>query len=137
MKKFLAVATALAVLATGATGVQARTGQERGEARLAEMLEGYQAGTPVSCISAMRSNRLEVIPFVGLVYDAGDTIYVARATQPRMLSHDDVPVIERNTSQLCRHDVMRTVDRYVPSISGVLFIEDFVPYHRTAEHNGG
>jgi hypothetical protein len=130
MKKFLAVATAAAMLATGAIAANASTGQERSEERLAEMLQGYEPGTPVSCISAFRSNRLTVLPYVGLVYEDGDTIYVARAVQPRMLSHDDVPVIERFSSQICRTDVMRTVDRNMPNFSGVLFIEDFVPYTR-------
>lgn len=130
MKKILAVATAAALLATGATAATARTSQERSEERLAEMLQGFEPGAPVSCITAFRSNRLSVLPFVGLVYDDGDTIYVARATQPRMLSNDDVPVIERMSSQLCRSDVMRTVDRNMPNFSGVLFVEDFVPYTR-------
>ncbi len=137
MKKILAIATAAALMAGGATAANARTGQERSEERLAEMLQGYEAGAPVSCINAFRSNRLSVLPFVGLVYDDGDTIYVARATQPRMLDNDDVPVIERYSSQLCRTDVMRTVDRYMPNFSGVLFIEDFVPYTRTETAQDG
>jgi hypothetical protein len=46
------------------------------------MLEGRTAGEPVSCISALRSNRIEVIEHVGIVYDAGATIYVARPSNP-------------------------------------------------------
>ncbi len=137
MKKILATVAAAAVLTTGAVSAQAETRQERGEARLAEMLEGYQAnGEPVSCISATRSNKLTVIPHVGLVYDSGDTIYVARAVHPNMLDDDDVPVIERFSSQLCRTDVMRTFDRYSPSFSGALFLENFVPYTRVDSAEG-
>ena len=136
MKKMFAAAAALAVLATG-VAADARTGQERGEERLARMLEGFEAGDSQTCIHTTRSNRLEVIPFVGLVYDDGDTIYVARATHPRMLDNDDVPVIERFSSQLCRNDVMRTVDRYMPSMQGALFIEDFVAYHRVEPRDNG
>jgi hypothetical protein len=136
MKKILATVAAAAVLAGAGSAAQAETRQERGEARLAEMLEGYQPGEPVNCISAIRSNRLTVIPHVGLVYDAGDTIYVARATNPNMLDDDDVPVIERYSSQLCHHDVMRTFDRYSPSFSGALFLENFVPYHKVDNAEG-
>jgi hypothetical protein len=132
MKKILTILAAAAVVATGASAVQAQSRQERGEARLAEMLEGYQAGEPVSCINAVRSNRLKVIPYVGLVYEDGDTIYVARASNPNMLDPDDVPVIERYSSQLCKTDVLRTFNRNAPSIRGNLFLGDFVPYTRTA-----
>lgn len=136
MNKILATIATAAVLLGAGTAAQAETRQERSEARLAEMLQGYQAGEPVTCINAIRSNRLTVIPHVGLVYDAGDTIYVARAVNPRMLDDDDVPVIERYSSQLCRTDVMRTFDRYSPSFTGALFLENFVPYTKVDEAEG-
>jgi hypothetical protein len=136
MKKILATVATAAVLLGAGTAAQAETRQERSEARLAEMLQGYEAGEPVTCINAVRSNRLTVLPHVGLVYDAGDTIYVARAANPNMLDSDDVPVIERFSSQLCRTDVMRTFDRYSPSFSGALFLENFVPYHKVDNAEG-
>lgn len=138
MKKLLALAAAAAVLAAGASTAQAETRQERGEARLAEMLEGYQAtGETESCITAMRSNQLEVIPYVGVVYDAGHKIYVARATRPEMLRDHDVPVFERFSSQLCTNDVMRTIDRSNHHFSGALFLEDFVAYARVEDNHEG
>lgn len=136
MKKILATLAAATMLATGAVSVQAETRQERSEARLAEMLEGRVAGEPVSCIYTTRSNRLNVMERVGLVYDAGDTIYVARAVDPNMLGSEDVPVIERYSSQLCVNDVMRTIDRNSPSFQGALFLEDFVPYTLVDNHEG-
>ena len=137
MKKILATVAAVAALAVGATAAQAQSRQERGEAQLAEMLEGYQAsGETQNCISAIRSNKIRVIPYVGVVYDAGDTIYVARASRPESLRESDVPVFERYSSQLCTNDVMRTIDRYSPSFSGVLFLEDFVPFTRVDTSEG-
>jgi hypothetical protein len=138
MKKLVATAVAAAVLATGAiaapAAAQGETRLERGEARLAELLEGYeQSGEPRNCISALRSHDIRVIPYVGVVYEGGDTIYVARATRPEMLRDTDVPVIERHSGQLCTTDIMRTFDRHSPSFTGVLFLEDFVPYTRVAE----
>ena len=101
------------------------------------MLEGYAAsGETRNCISAIRSNKIHVIPYVGVVYDAGDTIYVARASHPENLRDSDVPVFERFSSQLCTNDVMRTFDRHSPSFSGVLFLEDFVPYARVDTNEG-
>lgn len=134
MKKLLAVTAAALAFGAAATAAQAETRAERGEARLAEMLEGYQAsGESRSCISASRSNGIEVIPYVGVVYDAGHTIYVARATRPDMLRDSDVPVFERYSSQLCNTDVMRTIDRYNTGFTGVLFLEDFVAFTRVED----
>jgi hypothetical protein len=101
---------------------------ERSEARLARMLEGRTAGAPVRCISAFNSDRIQVIEHLGIVYDAGKTIYVARATDPRHLDNWDVPVINRFGSQLCTTDIIRTVDRSSGFITGPVFLEDFVPY---------
>lgn len=132
MTKLFAAAAASALLALGAAPATAESIAERGEARLAEMLEGRVAGEPQACITTMRSgNRLRVVENVGLVYDAGSTIYVARATNPESLSWTDVPVIDRfSPSRLCRTDMMTTIDRSTGFFSGVLFIEEFVPYTR-------
>ena len=127
------VGAALALTGTQAT---AQTRQEKGEARLAEMIEGRTAGEPRSCIPAMRSFDLEVIEYVGFVYDAGDTIWVARARDPRSLSTNDVPIIRRVNSQLCRQDVIRTVDRYTNFTTGAVFLEDFVPYKKAETEEG-
>jgi hypothetical protein len=129
MKTFAMILAGAALALTGAAA-SAETLAERGEAKLARMLEGRVAGEPVTCISAMRSNSIQVIEHVGLVYDAGRTIYVARVANPRMLDRWDVPVIRRFGSQLCANDAMRTVDRGSGFTTGPLFLNDFVPYTR-------
>jgi hypothetical protein len=127
----LAAILASAALALTASAAPAATVAERGEERLARMLEGRTAGEPVSCISAIRSNKLQVIDEVGLVYDAGDTVYVARPVDRRMLSWNDVLVMDRfSSSRLCAQEPMRTVDRSGGYFTGVVFLEDFVPYTR-------
>jgi hypothetical protein len=127
----LAAILAGAALALAATAASAATIAEKGEERLARMLEGRTAGEPVSCITAMRSNKLQVIDEVGLVYDAGDTVYVARPTDRRMLRRNDVLVMDRfSSSRLCAQEPMRTIDRNGGYFTGVVFLEDFVPYSR-------
>ena len=128
--KTLATLLAGATLAlAGPTAGLAKIPAEN-EAKLARMLEGRTAGEPVSCISALNSNRLEVIEHVGLVYDAGSTIYVARPTDPRQLGRDDVVVIDRHGGQLCTSDVIRTIDRYQGFTTGAVFLDRFVPYSK-------
>ena len=128
--KALALILAGAAIALTGAAASAETRAEKAEADLAKMLEGRTPGEPVKCITAFHSNNIRVIDHVGIVYEAGDTIYVARATHPHHLDHWDVPVIERFGGQLCSNDIMRTVDRSSGHITGPLFLEDFVPYKR-------
>jgi hypothetical protein len=130
MKALATILAGAALALSGATAASAQTLAEKGEARLAQMLEGRSAGEPVSCISAMRGNKLQVIEYVGLVYESGDTVYVARPSDPRSLGRNDVVIIDRFGSQLCKQDVVRTVDRHNGFMSGVVFLSDFVPYKR-------
>lgn len=128
MKAFATILAGAALAVCGVSEASAATLAERGEARLATMLEGRTAGEPVNCISALNSNRIKVIEHVGVVYDAGNTIYVARSTDPKALGAWDVPIFERFGSQLCTTDIIRTVDRSSGFPTGVVFLNDFVPY---------
>ena len=103
---------------------------QENEAKLAHKLEGRTAGEPVSCIPLQRLNELEVIYGVALVYETGDIIYVSRPTHPEDLRRNDVVIVDRHTSQLCNSDVIKTVDRDVGFVTGVLFLGKFVPYRK-------
>ena len=129
MNKIASIVAGVA-LALSATAASAETVKERGEARLAKMLEGRVAGEPVTCITPFRSNKLRVIDRVGLVYESGDTVYVSRPSNPDVLGPQDILVVDRFGSQLCRQDMVRTIDRYVGNVTGVVFMSDFVPYTR-------
>lgn len=130
MKKLAAFLTGAALTLAG-TAASAATVAQKGEERLARLLEGRTAGEPVGCITTMRSNGLKVIDEVGVVYDAGETIYVARPADPRMLRRSDVLVLDRfSPSRLCTNEPMRTVDRHGGYFTGVVFLEDFVPYKK-------
>lgn len=76
----------------------------------------------------MLSNRLIVIDGTALVYDAGSTIYVARPDNPRSLDSSDVLVVERSGGQLCKQDIVRTMDQTLGFTTGVVFLGDFIPY---------
>ena len=136
MKRLLAIAAATAIAATTITA-QAETREEKGEATLARMLEGFrESGEATACITAMRANRITVIPYVGVAYDDGDTIYVARVVDPSMLGDYEVPIFERFGSQLCTTDVLRAFDRSNPNFSSVVFLKNFVPYTRIETGSG-
>ena len=128
MKKLALILAGAALALSGASAVSAKSLAEKNEARLARMLEGRVAGEPVTCINAFRSNDIHVLEKVGIVYDAGNTIYVARLADPDMIDAWDVPVIERFGGQLCTTDIIRTVDRSSGFMTGPVFLDDFVPY---------
>jgi hypothetical protein len=117
-------------LALACATAHAETRIEKNQAKLAKMLEGRVAGEPQTCIPGFAANRLEVIDGVALVYSFGDTLYVAKPTQPGQLVRDDILVVERFGGQLCHNDVIRTVDRYGGFMTGVLFLGKFVPYKK-------
>jgi hypothetical protein len=125
--------TALAIVGSlalaGCVSTTAGQRADQGAAELASMLEGRVAGEPQSCIPAWRGTNLKVIDNTAVVYDAGNTIYVARPTEPQSLDSDDILVIKRTGTQLCKHDVIRTIDR-TGFMTGVIFLGDFVPYTR-------
>lgn len=124
----LIAAGALALVGTAASAASPSLAQ-RGEARLARMLEGRAPGQPVDCIDTTRPDRMQVIDGVAVVYDAGGTIYVARPTDPRMLGPNDALVIDRfSPMHLCVQESMKTIDRYDHHETGVVFLKDFVPY---------
>jgi hypothetical protein len=128
--KIAHVMMAAAAFALAGAGAHAAGRAEENQAKLARMLEGRTAGEPVTCVTTFRSDKLQVIEGVALVYDAGDTIYVARPTEPDALRRDDVVVIKRFGGQLCHSDIIRTVDRTGGYTTGVLFLEKWVPYKK-------
>lgn len=105
-------------------------GQDRmeGEARLAKLIEGKVAGEPRSCIPARINSNLTIIDETALVYDAGNTVYVARPENPSSLDSSDILVIERFGSQICSQDIIRTIDRSLGFTTGAVFLNEFVPY---------
>jgi len=104
--------------------------KKSGEEKLAELLEGRVAGEPQSCITSFHNDHVRVIDDTALVYGRGKTIYVNRTKHPESIDDDDVLVIKRYGSQLCKLDNVTTVDRHHGMFTGVVFLDDFVPYTR-------
>ena len=127
MKTLATILAGTALVLAGATAASAKSAAEN-EAKLARMLEGRTAGEPVNCISALRSTNIQVLEHVGIVYESGNTIYVARPSDPDQLRRNDIVVINRYGGQLCTSDMIRTVDRYQGFTTGAVFLNDFVPY---------
>lgn len=129
------IITALAISALALTGgAVAAKEKKSGEERLAEMIEGREAGTPVSCINTWNHDNMTIIDKTAIVYKSGQTVYVNRTAHPETLDWNDILVIRRTDGhRLCKLDRVTTVDRGSGFFSGVVFLEDFVPYTRVEE----
>lgn len=134
IKRLTFAASALGLLAAPALHAEDEVEMTKGEKRLAEMLEGRVAGEPQNCINTFGSRPLTVIDDTALVYRDGKTLWVNRTRTPDQLDDRDYLVIKRfgSSSRLCRLDNVTTHDRGSNMFSGVIFLDEFVPY-RVAE----
>ena len=128
MRKLIPLIAA-SLVATGATAAQ---GRERDpEAQLARALEGRVAGEPVNCIDLHRIRSSRVIEGTAILYDAGSVIYVNRPRNgAEELNRFDTLVTRTPSTQLCSVDVVHTVDLASDTLTGVVFLDEFVPYRR-------
>ncbi|MDA0820767.1 MAG: hypothetical protein O3C52_09170 [Proteobacteria bacterium] len=108
-----------------------QTEQTKGEKKLAKLLEDRVAGEPISCIRTPPNDRVRVIDDTAIVYGRGKTIYVNRTSRPSDIDDRDTMVIRRfSGSQLCKTDIVTTIDHGSQMFSGVIFLSEFVPYTR-------
>lgn len=128
----LAIALAATALIAGGAAVQAKP-KLTPEQRLEKLLDGRVAGKPTSCISTADTRDMEIIDGVALVYRSGTTLYVNRPRNPEDLDSDDILVIRTSGSQLCRLDMIHTVDRMGHFTTGFVNLGDFVPYRRNTQ----
>jgi len=135
MFKRLALATAaLGMLAAPAVQADEAAEMTRGEQKLAKMLEGRVAGEPQNCIRTIGSRSLTSIDDTALVYRDGKTVWVNYTRTPDAIDDDDYLVIKKfNPTSLCRTDQIQTYSRAGDFFSGVIFLEDFVPYRMAEE----
>lgn len=126
----LAAAAAMS-LAPIAQAQEAEPAMTKGEERLAKLLEGRIAGEPRDCINTFGSTPLTQIDGTALVYRSGDTVWVNYTRMPEAIDDSDYLVIRKfSTSRLCRSDQVTTQSRFGNFFSGVIMLDEFVPYRR-------
>lgn len=107
-----------------------------GEQKLAELLEGRVAGEPQNCIRSRLNDRVRTIDGAAYVYGRGRTIYVQRTTRPERIDDRDTLVSRRFTgTEVCRQDIVHTIDPFTGIFTGSVFFTQFVPY--TVEEDAG
>jgi len=126
MRKLL---TLIAVSLLAGTAAQAAPVDR--EAELARALQGRVAGEPVNCIDLHRIQSSRIINDTAILYDAGSVLYVNR---PRNgadeLDRRDTMVTRTMLSRLCDIDVVTMVEPGSGTMTGIVFLGEFVPYRR-------
>lgn len=131
MQTTMIAAAAMLAAAAGLSGTPAVAKPKlTGEEKLAKMLEGREAGKPVSCLPLGQANESRIIDKTAVVYRVGSTLYVNRPTNPESLDNDDILVTRLTTGQLCRLDTVQLRDRTSFFYSGFVGLQDFVPYRK-------
>lgn len=128
-----AVAAAGLCAAPAALAADGKSGDRAsaGAARLAELLEGREAGEPVRCISTLPTHQITTIDHTAYVFGRGATIYVQRTSDPASVRSDRALAVQRyEAGQMCRLDPARTFDPVFGFFVSNVFFEDFVPYTR-------
>ncbi|MFA6220074.1 MAG: hypothetical protein WC692_09900 [Erythrobacter sp.] len=134
LKPVIAAAAALILLCAPASADEpAQEAMTKGEARLAKLLDGRVAGEPERCIRTFGTGNLTQIDGTALVYKQGRTVWVNRTRTPDAIDDNEIMVIRRfDGTNLCRTDHITLVDRLSGMFSGILLLEDFVPYRKAA-----
>lgn len=129
MTRIMLMGAALAVAAcTPGTEHEIRTDRS---AQLASLLEGREAGAPVSCVNLreLRGNRSagDAIVFEG----AGGTLYVNRpAGGCPSLDYGRTLVTRSSSGRLCAGDIARVVDPVSRTEFGACGLAEFTPWRR-------
>lgn len=128
---FRQLSLAAAALTLLAAPAQADETVTRGAAELAKILDGRVAGEPERCIRTIGNRNINQIDETALVYRDGDTVWVNYTRNPESIDDSDVMVIRRfNGTSLCRTDQIDLVDRFNGFFTGVIFLDDFIPYRK-------
>lgn len=102
------------------------------ETRLTQALAGKVAGAPQRCLARALSDGVRVVDANTILYPAGrDVIY---RNNPEGgcpgLDPSRTIAVEQASSEMCRGDVVRVVDRTGGGVVSSCTLSDFVPYRR-------
>jgi hypothetical protein len=131
-KLIAAVTLAATTIGLVATPAMAKKPKLTGEAKLAKMLEGREAGKPTNCLPLGPTQESTIIDKTAIVYRYGSTLYVNRPSNAESLDDDDILLTRQTTGQLCRLDSVQLIDRTSRFYSGFVALQDFVPYKKVA-----
>ena len=134
MRPIIASLASIAALGLVAAPAMAKddADQTRGEKQLERLLGDRVAGDPERCVRTFPNARITIIDGEGIVVRNGSNTYFNRTSNPESLDSDDILVIRRYgaDSSLCRNEQLETYSRTGNFFTGLVSLEEFVPYAR-------
>lgn len=133
MRSALHALTAILILAGASSAAAAPKPPKvnpKGEAKLAQYLEGRTAGEPVDCIDPRSAEEVQIFDGTAIVYRmGGGKFYVNRPSAGAGALEYDVMVSSRTyEARLCKNDMMIVTEPGSRLPSGALSLGPFVPY---------
>ncbi|MXP11136.1 hypothetical protein [Pseudoblastomonas halimionae] len=112
--------------------------QTRGEQQLERLIGDRVAGDPERCVTTFANARITIVDGEGIVVRNGSTVYLNRTSNPESLDADDILVIRRYgiDSNLCENEQLETYSRSGNFLTGLVSLEEFVPYARADKDEG-
>jgi hypothetical protein len=123
----IALTAAAALLAAPALQAKPRLTPQQ---ELAKLLEGRQPGKPTSCLSSTDTRQMRVLDKTAIVFGWGNTIWVNVPRNAEDLDDDEIMVTRTFGGELCRLDIVHTMDRTSHMTTGFLNLGEFVPYRK-------
>lgn len=123
---FPITAAAIALAATSSIAAP----RHDADAELREALAGRVAGKPVDCIPLTNVTGNTIVTGRAIIYRIGSRLYVnePRDGGAKQLHRDDILVTRTISTNLCRLDVVRLLDRTSRIPHGFVSLGQFVPY---------
>ena len=111
--------------------VAATAGPAAREDKLAKAVGDRVAGKPESCLSPSSSRSTRIVDRRTIIYEVGSTMWVnrLRAECPGLYPTSTI-VTEIRGGQLCRGDLIRTLDPGARIPGAACPLGDFTPYRR-------
>lgn len=100
----------------------------KGQEKLSRILEGYEAGQPINCLSVRAKDRQRVISGTALVYRRGNKIFVNYTRDPDQLDDRDAISAPRITSEICKGDILNKFTTINGASTGFAVLAEFIPY---------
>ncbi len=131
MRRFVIASLALIACGGAAPAPGSNSAESKNdETRIAKALAGFTAGKPVNCIQQFRPTYSTEAIGESILYRFNNRLIYLNKTSGRCDNgrRADTMVIRNFGPQLCRGQIIQTVDLFVGVETGACALGDFTPY---------
>lgn len=129
----IAIGLALLIAAEGAALAPAPDAPATLSPKLAKVLEGRTAGTPIGCVNLRQMRSTRIVDETAVIYEESPRRWFVNFPQggncPNMTA-DRAIATRTPSNQLCTGDLVRVFDQTTPIQYGSCALGKFVPYTR-------